>query len=92
MSFAPSENVVAAATSAKVVLFDAKTGEQLSAIPVPESPIAMTFNANGTLLAIALKNGLVKVWDCEKSEERPELRGAEGFSQVLVFNLPGIRL
>ena len=86
ISFAPAENVVAAATSDKVVLFDAKTGEQLPAIPVPESPIAMTFNANGTLLAIALKNGLVKVWDCEKSEERPELRGPEGFSQVLVFN------
>jgi WD40 repeat protein len=85
ISFAASENAIAAAGSDAVIVFDAKTASLLTAIPVSESPGVMTFNASGALLALGFRSE-VKVWDCNESRgERTSIRGSTGFARALAF-------
>jgi WD40 repeat protein len=88
ISFAPSENTIAAATPDKVFVFDARTASPLASISVSESLTVMTFNASGTLLVLGLTSE-VKVWDCKESRERTSIRGSTGFATALAFTSSG---
>jgi WD40 repeat protein/tetratricopeptide (TPR) repeat protein len=87
IAFASDDNVLAAACDDNSVhLFDAKSGTQTATIPIPESdPTTMTFNAKGTLLAIALENGAIKIWDCVKRQLVREIPPSETGADALAF-------
>ena len=84
INFAPAENRIAAALlDNKVVLFEAKTGVQQSVIS-SQAALNMAFNPAGTLLAIALRSGSIKVWDCDQGKEREEIPLAAGLANQLM--------
>jgi WD40 repeat protein len=88
ISFARSENVLAAACQDNGVrLFDAKLGgAPVATTPIWESrPSSMTFNAEGTFLAIALENGTIKIWDCVKQRLQTNIPASDPGAKVLAF-------
>jgi tetratricopeptide (TPR) repeat protein len=87
IAFAPADNLLAAACGDRTVrLFDAKSGRQTASIVLAEStPLVLTFNADGTILAIGLANGTIQIWDCALAKKLGEVQGWDTFDNELAF-------
>jgi WD40 repeat protein len=87
ITFAPGGNTLAAACQdSSVRLFDANSGAQVATVPVSESSRGTwTFNAKGNFLAIALKNGAIKIWDCVRQRTQLDIPGSDVTAKALAF-------
>jgi tetratricopeptide (TPR) repeat protein len=85
--FAPAGNTLAAVCEDKGVrLFDANSGAQVATVPFSESSLsAWTFDAKGNFLAIALKNGAIKIWDCVKQRTQLDIPASDVTADRLAF-------
>lgn len=85
-------HATARGASNRVVILDARTGDRLTALPVPKRPAtALTFAPDGRALAVGY-NGLVQLWDVRGVELTRTIAGFERPVTCLCFSPDGRRL
>lgn len=89
LAFSPGGKWLATASDDyKVIVWDLSTGKPASilTLTMPVGVQSIAFNADGTLLAIGLQNGTVRIRDFESGEDLHILRGHDDVILSLAFS------
>lgn len=78
-------HLVSADVTGKVKLWALETGEEISSIDVGNMVVDVQYSHDGKYIAIAGKDGLLKIWDWENDQIAP-LPGHVGFTGNVVFH------
>ncbi len=75
-----------------VGVWDAVSGDQLETLPGPAVVNALAYGSDGSQVATAGVDGVVRLWDPDTGEQDLELRGHGTNVQAVVFSPDGTRL
>ena len=84
--------IAACSLGGNVRLWDARTYQELAALPHGNRVLGLAFSREGTRLATACGDNTIRLWDVATGKEVCELRGHEAYVHAVAFSPDGTRL
>ncbi|QJW99125.1 WD40 repeat domain-containing serine/threonine protein kinase [Frigoriglobus tundricola] len=92
MSLSSDGRRLAVLSGRQLVVRDVETGEILCTREKPAGPGTVAISPDGLRVAIATRDGVVRVWDVDRADEGHTLAGRDGSTLGLAFTPDGRRL